>query len=102
MFSVEDSEPGVQENLTITKVMDEVNTKRKEKEVEREREVEGKKRMRLEREAREDVKGFIEWGMESGIYTHERYTDLNSASITSTSFTPDRSGSMTYRILKED
>jgi len=40
--------------------------------------------------------------MENNIYQHSRFTDMNSASLTSTSFTPDRSGQTTYRNLKSE
>lgn len=40
--------------------------------------------------------------MENGVYKHSRFTDMNSASLTSTSFTPDRSGQIHYRNLKSE
>lgn len=72
------------------------------KEEEEERQQEVKKKAKLDREAREDVKGFIEWCLENNIYKHSRFTDMNSASTTSTSFTPNRVGETTYRHLKEE
>lgn len=63
--------------------------------------MERKRKKKEELEAREDVKGFIQWCIENKTYRHERETDMGGASLTSTSFTPSSTASMTFRELKQ-
>lgn len=68
--------------------MSDLNEQKMKKKEAEEQEMKEKMKKKKELEAREDMKGFIQWCIENKVYQHQRESLSGGASLTSTNFTP--------------